>query len=132
MITKKKLAEYRIKDLYVIGSTQKLDGMPHGTSVTSPVENEYERIEHLKGLFQEEIDTCIRNIEQTQKFKMQVDTVINTLWYRERTVVQLKYHDHVKVNDIARRMDLSRQSIYNIEARAISYLSTRLNVQIPT
>lgn len=131
LITKKRLAEYRINDLYDIGGTQRLDGMPHGTSNASPVESEYERIEKLKGLFKEEISGCLDMIERIQRFKMDVDGFMDTMRYRERTVVTLKYREHVTVTDIAKRMNVSRRTVNNIEARAIRYLMPRMNVQIP-
>ena len=131
LMTKKKLAEFRIKDMYNIGGTQKLDGMPHSTTVSSPVENEVERMKELRLLFQEEIDLCVHQIEELQRFKLAVDNVINTMRYRERTVIKLRYQDHRQWQDIARHLDISLRMVYYMEERALRYLSPRIRVSVP-
>lgn len=95
-----KIAVERVNDLYQIGGSRPMDGQPHGTVTGDPVFRAVERIQHMRELFAQEIETCEAQIKDAQAFKASVAGAISQLTPVQQDVIRLRYqggHDWVYV-----------------------------------
>ena len=88
-----KIAVDRVNDLYQIGGSRPMDGQPHGTVTGDPVFRAVERIQQMRELFAQEIETCEAQIKEAQEFKSAVNDAMKNLLPVQREVIKLRYHD---------------------------------------
>ena len=95
-----KIAVERVNDLYQISGSRPMDGQPHGTVTGDPVFRAVERIQQMRELFAQEIETCEAQIKEAQEFKAAVNDALGQLTPVQRDVIRLRYqggHDWVYV-----------------------------------
>lgn len=92
LIEQIKLAHDRVNQLYEsIGGGRAMDGQPHGTTPGDPVMRAYERIEHVRELFAQEIAVCEDEMRQEQELKAAMHEAMQALKPVEREILTLRY-----------------------------------------
>lgn len=86
-----KIAVDRANSLYELGGSRPMDGQPHGSTTSDPVFRAVERIQQMRELFAEEIETCEEQIRQAQDFKAAINEAIGQLSRIQQDVLRLRY-----------------------------------------
>ena len=126
LIEQMRLAKSCIDDLYVIGHSPSIDGMPRSTAMGDPVMREYERIQQARKNFEDEIEACEKELLETQRYKAAVNQAINTLPGLEQDIIRMRYKQGHTMVYIAVKCSISERTAYNREASAITALSDRI------
>lgn len=95
-----KIAVDRANSLYELGGSRPMDGQPHGSTTSDPVFRAVERIQKLREVFSEEIESCEAQIRRAQDFKESMNEAIGTLTPVQQDVLRLRYiggHDWVYI-----------------------------------
>lgn len=126
LIEQMQLAQARMNDMYVIGSSPRMDGMPHGTSKSDPVMREFERIQEAQKRFRQEREQCGKELLEQQKFKADVTGCVLLLPGLEQDILRMKYHGRYRGKStmvyIASMCGVSERTVYNRETSAIKAL----------
>lgn len=118
----------RMNDLYVVGHSPSLDGMPRSTATSDPVIREFERIEEARKNFQTEMDACEHELLETQRFKAAMNDIIKSLSGLEQDIIRMRYKDGHTWIYVAAKCGISEKTAYNREERALEVLD-RMIVQ---
>lgn len=124
-----KIAVERVNDLYQIGGSRPMDGQPHGTVTGDPVFRAVDRIQHMRELFAQEIETCEAQIKDAQAFKASVAGAISQLTPVQQDVIRLRYcggHDWVYVGF---KLYMSEKTARRYDVQACEALANLIEIR---
>ena len=124
-----KIAVDRVNDLYQIGGSRPMDGQPHGTVTGDPVFRAVERIQQMRELFAQEIETCEAQIKDAQAFKAAVAGAISQLTPVQQDVIRLRYcggHDWVYVGF---KLYMSEKTARRYDVQACEALANLIEIR---
>lgn len=117
-----RFAAEMMNDLYVVGHSPSMDGMPRSTATSDPVMREFERIQKARENFQNEMETCEHELLETQRFKQTMNEAIKGLSGLEQDIIRMRYKEGHTMIYIATRCGISEKTAYNREERALEAL----------
>lgn len=99
---------------------QSLDGMPHGTSVSSPTENLAMAALKMTESFQRAAERMEARLAKAKEEARPWDEAVACLPCQEKKVIRMRYLEWLTADEVALQLGFtSRTSVYNLENRAL-------------
>ena len=126
LIEQMRIAKSCMDDLYNIGHSPSMDGMPRSTVPGDPVMREFERIQQARDNFREEVEACERELLDTQRFKAAMNRAVKELPGLEEDIIRMRYQKGHTFVYIAAMCSINERTAYRREEKAIEELGKKI------